>query len=250
MKIIIVRHCDPDYRIDSLTERGFREREALTEYLLKQDVKDVYVSSLGRAQRTAEPWLEAKGITPVICDWLREFTVDFTGEEWNVETMGAKEHDWYMAWDRMPSDWTSHDAIYGRESWRTVPGFDMPKFLAAFDDVCAHLDEVLASHGYEREGLNYRVTQGNMDTVAFVCHFGLECVLLSHLLNISPEVLWQMTLARPSSVTALVTEEREEGIASFRMTEFGGTSHLYAAGLEPSKAGLFKECYGNTWERQ
>ena len=45
------------------------------------------------------------------------------------------------------------------------------------------------------------------DTLAFFCHFGLKCVLLSHLLDISPMVLWHHTCALASSVTSLYTEE-------------------------------------------
>ena len=47
------------------------------------------------------------------------------------------------------------------------------------------------SHGYAREGNYYRTAQGNTDTVALFCHFGVECVMLSHLLHISPMPLWR-----------------------------------------------------------
>lgn len=35
MKILIVRHADPDYEKDSLTEKGWREAEFLGEELAK-----------------------------------------------------------------------------------------------------------------------------------------------------------------------------------------------------------------------
>ena len=49
MKLLIVRHGDPDYSIDSLTEKGWREAELLSEKLSKLDIKDFYVSTMGRA---------------------------------------------------------------------------------------------------------------------------------------------------------------------------------------------------------
>ena len=49
MKLLIVRHGDPDYTIDSLTEKGWKEAEYLSERLSKLDVKDFYVSPLGSA---------------------------------------------------------------------------------------------------------------------------------------------------------------------------------------------------------
>ena len=54
MKILIVRHADPDYSIDSLTEKGKIEAELLSQRLTKLDIKDFYVSILGRARDTAD----------------------------------------------------------------------------------------------------------------------------------------------------------------------------------------------------
>ena len=112
------------------------------------------------------------------------------------------------------------------------------------------LDELLERHGYRREGPLYRAVAPNNDTLAFFCHFGLECVLLSHLLNISPMALWHGTCAAPTSVTTVVTEERREGIAYFRMGAFGDVSHLYCHGEPPAFSARFRECYGNEDERR
>lgn len=61
MRILIVRHGDPDYEKDSLTPKGFREAELLAERLCKLDVKAFYCSPLGRAQDTARPTLQRLG---------------------------------------------------------------------------------------------------------------------------------------------------------------------------------------------
>ena len=66
---------------------------------------------------------------------------------------------------------------------------------------------------------------------------------MSHLLNVSPMILWHGFCAAPTSVTTVVTEERREGTASFRMLAFGDTSHLYAKGEEPAFAARFCEMY-------
>ncbi len=115
--------------------------------------------------------------------------------------------------------------------------------------VTNQLDLLLQHHGYQRDGYFYQVINGNNDTIVLFCHFGLECVLLSHLLNVSPMVLWHGMCAAPSSVTTVVTEERRKGIASFRLLQFGDISHLYFHGEEPSFAARFCECYDNQWER-
>ena len=73
MKLLIIRHGDPDYSIDSLTEKGRREAELLKNRLIKQNIKDFYCSPLGRAKATAEPTLKAFGKEAEICPWLEEF---------------------------------------------------------------------------------------------------------------------------------------------------------------------------------
>lgn len=47
MKLVIVRHADPDYSIDSLTPTGWKEAELLSERLVKTPADAYYVSPLG-----------------------------------------------------------------------------------------------------------------------------------------------------------------------------------------------------------
>ena len=61
MKIHIIRHGDPNYEIDSLTPKGWKEAEHLSERLLKMPIDDYYCSPLGRARDTAKPTIEKNG---------------------------------------------------------------------------------------------------------------------------------------------------------------------------------------------
>ena len=58
MKLMFVRHAEPWYAIDSLTEKGHREAELLSHRLCKLDVKAFYTSPLGRARETGRYTLE------------------------------------------------------------------------------------------------------------------------------------------------------------------------------------------------
>lgn len=91
------------------------------------------------------------------------------------------------------------------------------------------LDALLAKHGYERSDHLYRAVRPNTENLLLFCHFGVECVLLSRLFDCSPVTLWHHTVALPSSVTVVTTEEREKGTAIFRMSRFADLSHLDAA---------------------
>ena len=55
MKILFVRHGDPDYSIDSLTETGWKEAKLVSNRLTQLDVKNFYCSPMGRARDTASP---------------------------------------------------------------------------------------------------------------------------------------------------------------------------------------------------
>ena len=239
MKLLIVRHADPDYAIDSLTETGRIEAELLSNRLAKLDIKAFYCSPLGRAQATARPTLEKLGATAETCPWLREFPPKVTKPDGHGS----------VSWDWLPQDWTVRDYFFDLERWTDAPEFREAAVAEAYKLVCDELDSLIARHGYRREGNLYRAEQPNADTIVLVCHFGLESVLLSHLLNCSPMIFWHGACAAPSSVTTLITEERRAGFAYFRMGAFGDTSHLYAAGREPSFSARFCEMYTNEYER-
>jgi len=74
-------------------------------------------------------------------------------------------------------------------------------------------------------------------------------VLLSHLLHISPVLLWHGACAAPTGVTTVNTEERRDGIVHFRMSAFGDISHLYIADQEPAFAARFCETFANQAQR-
>ncbi len=234
MKLLIIRHADPDYSIDSLTKKGWREAELLSERLTKLDVKEFYVSTMGRAKDTASFTLQKLERTAIECDWLQEFNIP-------VQKADYLAHS--GAWDWLPQSWTSVQEFYSESEWATVSVFAETEVPERYSYVTNELDKVLKKHGYERDGRIYKAVKPNHDTIVFFCHFGVECVLLSHLLGISPMPLWHGFCALPSSVTTVVTEERRQGIASFRTLGLGDISHLYAKGEEPAFAARFSECY-------
>lgn len=241
MKLLIIRHADPDYSIDSLTEQGWIEAECLGEKLKNEKIDAIYTSQLGRAKDTAAVTLKKMGReSDGAFSWLNEFPPKILKENY-------EEKD--VCWDWLPADWTKEPLFYDKDHWFDAPMMQKADVKSAYERVTGALDALLAKHGYVREGNYYRVERPNDDTIAFFCHFGLGCVLLSHLLNVSPMILWHGLCAAPSSVTTLTTEERREGAAYFRMNSYGDISHLYAKGEAPSFSARFCELYSNKDER-
>ena len=73
MRILLIRHGDPDYVNDTLTEKGRREAALLAKRAVSMNMGECYKSPLGRAKDTAAPCLEVTGKTAEILDWLQEF---------------------------------------------------------------------------------------------------------------------------------------------------------------------------------
>ncbi len=240
MKILIIRHGDPDYSVDSLTPKGRREAECLAERLCRTKIDKFYVSPLGRAQDTAEYTLKKMNASAEVMPWLREFNAPVVDEETGEQR---------IPWDFIPAYWTAVEGFYGKDSWHKVPIMDKADVISEAKRVYEGIDSILNEFGYIRKGNYYRAVKPCRDTIALFCHFGVECVMLGHLLGISPVVLWHGFCAAPSSVTVLTSEERREGIAYFRMNTFGDTGHLYAMSEEPAFAARFCETFSCAEER-
>lgn len=238
MRLLLIRHGDPDYEHDGLTPVGEREAALLVPRMTGETVTEFFVSTMGRARATARPALEALGRTAEECDWLREFSIPVRRPDRNGEYSS-------VPWDWLPADWLQDPRLLDPVRWRENEVLAAEHIGEEYDRVVEAFDALLQAHGYRRSGLCYAAERPNTETLAFFCHFGLSCVLLSHLMNCSPMVLWQGLCMAPSSVTTVYTEERRPGIAAFRTAAVGDISHLYARQVPPSFAARFCECYGD-----
>ncbi len=241
MKIVFIRHGDPDYEKDALTEQGRREAKLLVPRVPGFGAKEYYVSPLGRAQETAKLALEGSGIEPTTLWWLQEF--GYPVYRLDKPDQGG------VPWDWLPQHWTVLDDLYKADQWYKHPVFEKADIEGQHRKVVEEFDAFLEAHGYRHKGRMFEAVAPHNDTIIFFCHFGLETMLISHLLGISPMILWQGFCAAPTSVSIVATEERTEGNVQWRCITYGDTSHLYAGGVDPGFSGRFCECFTNEDER-
>ncbi len=254
MKLIFVRHGEPDYVNDTLTERGWREARLLADRICKWKVTDFYCSPLGRARDTASCTLEKMSRTAKTLDWIREFSYPI------VDPVTGRRG---VPWDFIPSYWSNDPLMLDIDRWvdAEIPKQN-PQIALQYPKVCSSMDELLASYGYIREGRFYRRPDskghfmastpdpGDAEEAAIpsdpdepclvlFCHLGVICIILSHLLNIPFPLLVHGIFLPPASITILSSEERWDTEAYFRAQAIGDVHHLLSGGEPLSAAGSF-----------
>ena len=142
MNIYIIRHAEPDYARDSLTEKGWREAELLCRRLAKIPDASYYTSPLGRARATASLTMQAVGKEVEVCPWLREFD---TGYKTRPDF-----HPTGHGWDFLPEHWAREPMYYDPENWMHAPAYENSGIDAVYRSVVQQFDLLIAKHGYER----------------------------------------------------------------------------------------------------
>ena len=234
MRILLIRHAEPDYSIDSITPKGKVEAELLSRRMAAYEIRDFYVSPLGRARDTAAYTLERMNREAEVLPWLKEFN----GKYPDPETGKLR-----LAWDIKPRIWPDFPGVWDIRTFLENALFDEGNFREVWQETADGVDELMGRYGYRKNGPVWLCDHNTQDTIALFCHFGISMAVISCLTDIPPMVLWHRTLCLPSSVTEVVTEERIPGEVSFRITKLGDTTHLEANGEIRSTAGLFPECY-------
>ena len=242
MRLVFVRHAEPDYENDSLTEKGFREAESLCRRLEQWHVDAFYSSPLERALLTAEPLMKKLGKEPMVLKWMREFHYvvpdPITGE------IGAP-------WDFYPEYWTEQEGFYDRENWFKEPVFRRnPGYKPAVFRLRKGMNKLLLSFGYRRTGGYYTFDpalppEAAEKTIVIFGHLGANMEAIGYLLGISPIVLQQTFYTAPSSVSILNTEMRRGRAAMFRVQCMGDVTHLIGDGEPVSASGAFSTLHQN-----
>ena len=234
MRILLIRHGEPDYTTDTLTPTGRREAELLSRRMAAYHIRDYYVSPLGRARETAEYTLRAAGREAEILPWLAEFRARYYDAEAGYER---------ICWDLKPRVWTAHPELADPENWADSPVYAGGNAREVWEETRSGVDALMSRYGFRRDGAVWLSEHNCRDTIALFCHFGISMAVLACLQGCSPVPLWHRMMTLTSSLTEVVTEERIPGEVFFRVTRLGDISHLESAGERRSTAGLFPECY-------
>ncbi len=175
MRLLFIRHGNPDYGNDCLTELGRRQAALAAARVAEEAPARLYTSPQGRARQTAAYAERLLGLTAEPLPWLRELAWgDGRGEP------GAADNPWSIAQAAMDAGSSLAEA-----DWRAQGGFPQNLVCEEVTSRVAALDNFLAQNGYVRENGPYRCLRANADTLALFCHGGVLTAICCHLLGLS-----------------------------------------------------------------
>ena len=265
MRLIFVRHGDPDYEHDDLTEKGKREVELLTKRICSwKNITAFYQSPLGRAVATGAPALAQLGRTATTFPWLKEFNHNSSyPKNFDDKNLAGKTTN---IWDLYPDFFYSDKKFFNKDKWINTKFMKAGTIQKDFKEVCNGIDSLLESYGYKRNKKGFYdvvqpkanpnwnpenkiphynlVSEKNVEeetTLVFFCHLGIMFAIIAHLIGISPMQLWQGFFVAPTSITILNSEERKRGQAVFRVERLGDTNHLTNGGEPISSSGYYSD---------
>jgi len=224
MFLYIIRHGEPDYTTDTLTETGVKQAQLLSERLKTIKFDRIFSSPLGRAKQTAMPTCIKQNKDFEVLPWLSE----------------------NLAYEAMSSD------IDGKTDWwfsvqntkiRTPDGakkYATSKTQAFYDTTASSFDNFLSELGYEKNSSGYRITANKYDRIAFFCHGGISNVLLSYALLIPFHVFCASFSIPHTGVTVIDFAATKDKLTAPRCLMFSDLSHLHNSQL--------KNIYNNSFD--
>ena len=225
MLLYIIRHGDPDYTNDTLTERGKLQAEAVGKRMYKAKIDRIFSSPMGRAQETAEPACRLLGLPKTIEDWTHEI------EDERLTPFP----------DGKLKSITDVQNTYYRENGNINLPYERAYECAGLSE--AHMEpivkyieesgnEFLERLGYKEENGVYRILRKNEEKVALFCHTAFSKAWLSSLLHIPLHIMWASFHNTHTSVTVVEFKNNENGFTAPKCLCFSDISHLYAEGLD------------------
>lgn len=228
MYLFYVRHGQPDYANDSITEDGEKQAKAVAERLSLLGLDKIYSSTMGRAMKTAKYTADKLNLPIVGVDFARE---DLAGKDFGVVKNG--KGTWCFYDQEYLKKFASPEISALGDEWYKSPLFEGTKFESGVKRVRKSVSGFLGELGYERdEETGLIIAKRHLyDRVALFAHAGFSMIFMSDLLHIPyPTFCTRFFHCGVSTVTAF--RFPDEGGEFFPMIyQFGDDSHLYKEDL-------------------
>lgn len=225
MLLYIIRHGDPNYALDCLTERGKSQARALAGRLAASGLDKIFSSPQGRARETAEPTCKLLNLACGVEDWAAE---DLAWRDFSVADAKGNRKWSFLCQNTLLKE----DPLALNGAWHDMSFFnDCRDAKGGYERIARASDGFMARLGYLRENFIYKIIEHSEEKVALFCHGGMGSILLSHLLGVPPPVFWAGFAITHTGVTILEFLNNPDGYTAPRCLAFSDTSHLLKEGL-------------------
>lgn len=225
MLLYIVRHGDPIYETDSLTERGKLQAEAVGKRIYDSKINRIFSSPMGRAKETAAPSCRLLGLDCNIEQWTHEI-----GSERLTPFPDGKMKSITLVQNTYYRENGNIDLPYDRAYECT--GIKDSQMKSAVEYIEKNGKDFLERLGYREENGVYRILRNNEEKVALFCHAAFARAWISVLLHIPLHIMWSSFNYTHTGVTVIEFENNENGFTAPKCLCYSDVSHLYAAGLD------------------
>ena len=180
MLFIYIRHGEPIYDPDGLTEFGKLQAEAVAEYLALDGVDKIFSSTSNRAIQTALPTANKLNNEITYLDFATEKHV---WENLTISTSSGR--NWLFQTNKIIDLFHSKEIIDLGFKWHQHPEFINESYKHEMDRIKQKSDQFFTDLGYLNLGNGkYKVINENDDRVVMFAHQGFGFAFLSLLLNI------------------------------------------------------------------
>ncbi|MBO5060283.1 MAG: histidine phosphatase family protein [Clostridia bacterium] len=225
MLLYIIRHGDPNYETDTLTERGKLQAEAVGKRIFHSKIDRIFSSPMGRAKETAEPACRLLGVEKNIEEWTHEI-----GDERLTpfpdgirKSISLVQNTYYRENGNINLSYADTYSCDGIKQ----SGMNM-----AMKYIEEHGNEFLERLGYREENGIYRILRKNDEKIALFCHSAFARAWLSILLHIPLHIMWSSFDYTHTGVTVIEFKNNDNGVTAPQCLCFSDVSHLYAEKLD------------------
>ena len=223
MLLYLIRHGEPDYKEDALTETGWKQAHLVAGRLVESGVDEIHSSPMGRARETARPTAERLGLPVQVEPWAYELG----SEGATTFPDGVSKRI-----SSLPPAYFQQEAFrkYGfDEDLARIPALDNGELPARCRMLIEGFDAMLAGLGYRRNAAGtYDVVAPHDRHVVFFCHVAMQRVLLGRALNLPFHFTASGFVAHFTGITILeFGPGGAEKTVSPALISYGDVGHLY-----------------------
>ncbi len=228
MLFFYVRHGDPIYSPDGLTELGHQQAEALVSRMEICNPDRIFASSSNRAIQTAEPTAKKLNKEIEILDWCHE--------KYAIKDFWAESKSGNSFWCFGLSEYrrlfnSSEVRSLGRE-WYNHSAFAETNFKVGQERIQKEADNFFATLGYRHvpEEGGYIAERPNDERIALFAHQGFGMIFMSCLLDIPYPIYSTHFDMTHTGVTAI--EFEGDGFVVPKVMQLSNDSHIFKADME------------------